>query len=252
MKRFLALSLAALFATGLALHSINTANAEEVVRIAIVDGKGYHHGAQPNPAMKEALEVDDRLRVDFVEIAKLPEADLSPYAALVIADAYPADQLGRAEFERVKQYVHDGGGLVLIHFACGAFHELAEEFEPIAGRVWFGKPAPEGRHQHDPYGEFSVKINDVDHPITQGLSDFDTIDELYTCFEDSEVPITVLAESTSKNDGKDYPMAFVLKYNDGRVFHCTLGHDRRAITSDGPAELIRRGTAWTVGLEATK
>jgi len=253
MKRLIALSLAALILAGAAFGwAAASVRADEPARVAIIDGKGYHHGAKPNAAMKEALEVDNRLRVDMLPTAGLAEADLSPYATLVIADAYSAEQLGQAELERIEQYVHDGGGLVLIHFACGAFHELAERFEPIAGRVWFGKPAPKGRHQHDPYGEFTVEITDVEHPITRGLSDFETIDELYTCFADSEVPITILAESTSKLDGKDYPMAFVLEYHQGRVFHCTLGHDRRAITSDEPAELIRRGTAWTTGLKPAR
>jgi hypothetical protein len=128
----------------------------------------------------------------------------------------------------------------------------------MAGRVWFGIPAPPDRHQHDPYGRFTVEIAEIDHPITAGLADFDTTDELYTCLADADVPITVLAEATSKVDGKTYPMAFVLDYHRGRVFHCVLGHNVTSLSgddseregSDGPARLIRQGTAWTARLEA--
>ena len=34
----------------------------------------------------------------------------------------------------------------------------------------------------------------------------------------------------------------------GRVFHCVLGHDVKALAPDAVGELFRRGTAWTAGL----
>jgi type 1 glutamine amidotransferase len=47
--------------------------------------------------------------------------------------------------------------------------------------------------------------------------------------------------------GHIYPIAFVLQYGKGRVFHTTLGHDARAIQMSGTAELLRRGCAWAAG-----
>ena len=92
-----------------------------------------------------------------------------------------------------------------------------------------------------------MQFTDAQHPITKGLADFDTEDELYTCL-DGDVPIHVLAKATSKVDKKDYPMAFVLTPGQGRTFHCVLGHDVKAL---GPAvgQLYRRGSAWAAGLE---
>jgi len=58
----------------------------------------------------------------------------------------------------------------------------------------------------------------------------------------------VLATARSKVDGQDYPMAFVLNYEQGRVFHCPLRHDVKAIGNSGAAELYRRGCAWAAGL----
>jgi type 1 glutamine amidotransferase len=60
--------------------------------------------------------------------------------------------------------------------------------------------------------------------------------------------VDVLATARSKVDGKVYPMAFVLNYGKGRVFHNALGHDVKAITNTGAAELFRRGCAWAAGL----
>ena len=43
-------------------------------------------------------------------------------------------------------------------------------------------------------------------------------------------------------------MALTLQYGRGRVFNTTLGHDLKALQAQGTAELIRRGTAWAVGI----
>jgi type 1 glutamine amidotransferase len=91
---------------------------------------------------------------------------------------------------------------------------------------------------------------DPDHPVTRGLSDFEADDELYTCLAGTP-PIRVLATARSKVTGKDEPMAFVLNYGRGRVFHSPLGHDVKALTRPGVAPLFRRATAWTAGLSAT-
>ena len=129
-----------------------------------------------------------------------------------------------------------------MHFACGAFQEWPE-FVDLAGRVW--NPKLRG---HDPYGKFRVDVIDSEHPITRGMDSFETIDELYTCLE-GNTKIEVLATSVSKVDQTIHPMAFVLPYGDGRVFHSPLGHNVEALSVPAAGELLRRGCAWTVVLE---
>jgi len=84
---------------------------------------------------------------------------------------------------------------------------------------------------HDPRGPFTVNIQDAQHPVTAGLKDFETDDELYTCLT-GDTPIHVLATAKSKVDRIDYPMAFVLEVGRGRVFHSPLGHDVKALQAD--------------------
>jgi len=96
---------------------------------------------------------------------------------------------------------------------------------------------------HDPHGKFTVKITNNKHPVTRGMKDFEIVDELYTCL-DGKTPIKVLATSKSKVDGKDYPMAFVLNYGKGRVFHSPLGHDVKALANPEAARLFRQACAW--------
>jgi type 1 glutamine amidotransferase len=79
------------------------------------------------------------------------------------------------------------------------------------------------------------------------MQSFETDDELYTCVR-GERPVELLATARSKVDGKEYPMVFVFNYGKGRVFHCLLGHDVKAIRRAAVAELFRRGCAWAADL----
>ena len=214
-------------------------------RILLLTGEDYpgHKWRETAPVLRQQLARDARQRIDLVkDLTFLRTPGLHDYRAVVMHfknyDPRVPGPEGQANLER---FVREGGGLVLVHFACGAFQEWPE-FVKLAGRVWNPK-----LRAHDPRGRFRVELLDTGHPITRGLGSFETTDELYTCL-DGSVPITVLAESQSKVDGKRYPMAFVLDYGRGRVFHCHRGHDVAAFLAEGVGELFRRGTAWAAGL----
>jgi type 1 glutamine amidotransferase len=217
-------------------------------RILLVTGQEHpaHKWQQTAPVLAEELSRDGRLLVDVSEEPRILAApQIGDYAALVLHFMNPKpldmDAKGRENFRR---YVEGGKGLVLVHFACGAFQEWPQ-FKDLVGRVW--DPKLRG---HDPRGKFQVEIVDTAHPVTRGIQSFETVDELYTCLA-GDTPVHVLAKATSKVDKEDYPIAFVLTYGKGRVFHCVLGHDVRAFETPEVVELFRRGTAWAAGLTGT-
>jgi len=214
-------------------------------RILLVTGMehGAHNWRQTAPLLAEELSKDPRLLVDVSENAAiLGSPQIADYAAIVLNFMNPQPfDLGAKGRENFRTYVEGGKGLMLVHFACGAFQEWPE-FRDLVARVW--NPKLRG---HDPRGPFRVEITDVKHPITEGLKAFDADDELYTCLA-GDKPIEVLAKATSKVDKKDYPMAFVAPAGKGRVFQCLLGHDVKAMRMPGVGELYRRGCAWAAGL----
>ncbi len=217
-------------------------------RVLIVTGEDYpgHHWRETTPVLVAHLEKDPRLQVTTLEDLKaLAGVDLGKYDTVVVAfKNYDPAVPGPEAQQHLDRFVRNGGGLVLVHFACGAFQEWPD-FVKLAGRVWNPK-----MRAHDPYGAFRVEFTKEEHPITRGMKPFETTDELYTCL-DGQPSITVLATAVSKVDKKAYPMAFVLECGKGRVFHTPLGHDVKALSTPGVAELLRRGTAWTAGLEPT-
>jgi len=234
----------------LMILSMGLARAEDAptnhARILLVTGQDYpgHPWKLTAPALALELGRDPRLEVVTVEDPHfLDSAALARYDAVVLHFMnWEQPAPGEKARENLRRFVEGGKGLVLVHFACGAWQDWPG-FADLAGRAWDPKMRP-----HDPRGVFRVKITDGEHPITRGMEAFDADDELYTCLAGSR-PIHVLASARSSVDGVDYPMAFVLNHGKGRVFHSVLGHDLKAITVPGVATLYRRGTAWAAGLE---
>lgn len=228
-------------------HAADTSPAR--ARVLLVTGIDYpgHVWRETTPVLRAHLEKDPRLAVTVIEDPHLLDsAALTNYAAVVLHfQNWEVPGPGPAARDNLRRFVENGGGLVLLHFACGAWYGEWPEFKNLAGRAWYG---PNGGRQHDPHGTFTVRVVDTDHPVTAGLKDFETTDELYTCLE-GDAPIRVLAAARSKVDGRDYPMAFVREYGRGRVFHTPLGHDAAALRPVPVGALLRRGTAWAAGLE---
>lgn len=227
------------------------ANAGAEKKVLIVTGREMHNWRQTTPVLTAALAKDKRLEISVVEDAAfLGAPELKNYDVIVLHyQNWQVPDPGAEVLANLVRCVEGGRGFVMVHFACGAFIDwptkaVRKELLPIAGRVW--NPKFRG---HDPRGPFRVNVTDHKHPITAGLADFDTDDELYTCL-DGDVPIQVLATAKSKVDKKDYPMAFVLSPGKGRTFHFVLGHDVKAL-NPAALELFRRGTAWAAGKSPT-
>ena len=224
--------------------SVGAADQAGILLVTGVDYPGHKWRATA-PALKSLLEEDKRLDVRVVEDPHfLDSAALTNYAAVLLHfQNWNVAGPGVAAKQNLQRYVENGGGLISVHFACGAWHGEWPEFQNIVGRVWRGTNGP----QHDPRGPFTVRIVDRSHPVTQGISDFETDDELYTCLV-GDKPIHLLAQARAKVDGKDHPMAFVCDYGKGRVFLTPLGHDVKAFTHAGVPQLLRQGCAWAAKL----
>jgi uncharacterized protein len=221
----------------------------EKARILLVTGVDYpgHHWRETAPVLAAALSKDPRLEVFVVEDPGFLDSTAISKYDLILLHFQNWEQPGPGERarENLRQFVEGGKGVVLVHFACGAWFNEWPEFSKLAGRAWAG-PGP-GVRQHDPFGTFRVELVQPAQGIGRGIADFDTQDELYTCLT-GEQPIEVVAQAKSKVDGKYYPMAFVSRYGKGRTFHCVLGHDAKALGNPPVQELYRRGCAWAAGL----
>src|SRR5690606_30166937 len=134
---------------------------------------------------------DANIKVEILKDPyKLESIELSSYDVVLLNfnNWEKPEPSNRAE-ENLRQFVAKGGGLVVMHFASGAFKDWPE-FPKLAGKVW------DRENTHDPRGVFLVEVKDTRHPITEGIESYETDDELYICLTGNK-PVEILAEARS-------------------------------------------------------
>jgi type 1 glutamine amidotransferase len=225
---------------------------DEPLRALIVTGHNHpaHDWRKVTAALVAVLEQDPRMMVHVTERPEdLATARIADYDVIVMNYCnWDRPGLGDAAKKNFANYLEQGGGLAVIHFANGAFTDTLPNKESdwpeyrtrIVRRIWVHGPDQSG---HDAYGPFSVQVTEAgkSHPITAGLANFDTVDELYFR-QQGELPITPLVTAPSKITKADEPMAWAYEYGKGQVFQTVLGHSDESVRKAGA--LIRRGTAW--------
>lgn len=147
--------------------------------------------------------------------------------------AISAEDVKTEEAEATAEFVARGGGVFGFHGASIVPHvEPYRAYANLFGVTFQGHPK---------YHEFEVRLTRPDHPITRGLSDFRTSDELYK-HEVWGEGIEALAEA--EWEGQSYPMAFTRRLGKGALYYLALGHDRA--TWDHPAfkQLVVNGARW--------
>ncbi len=210
-----------------------------VAKVLLVTGENNHDWKATTPVLREELERAGVKVVVTEEPATLETEAMKGYDAIVLN--YNRRERWPKEMEEalIRLVRDEGKGLVVVHASDNAFPGW-REFEEMIGLAW-----REGAG-HDHYGRFIVHIVDGDHPITNGLDDFATTDELYrdlTSFSDYHI----LATAHSRDKDRDYPILLVKSYGKGRVFHTVLGHDTKAMRVPGFETTFVRGTLWAAG-----
>jgi type 1 glutamine amidotransferase len=139
--------------------------------------------------------------------------------------------------ENLLNFDKGGKGFFVQHLATASFARW-EEFGKLCGRRWVM-----GTSGHGPRGVFEAKVVNKEHPITKGMSDFKTDDELYAKLQGTG-EINVLVEAYSDWSKKTEPLVFTLKYGKGRTVHNAFGHDGKALSNPNVRKIIARGAEF--------
>ena len=225
------------------------------------DAHKWHNWEQTTPAIKSLLERDSRIRVEVSnDIEDLSRKQLQNYNVILqnYVNWHDPRALSDASKKAFTNFLSNGGGLVLVHFANGAFHfSLPEaggsdwpEYRRMVRRVWNHQPAGAmPASSHDSFAPFTVEMG-ASSPLTAGLKGFGVSDELYFNQQGDE-PIEALITARSKITKRDEPLAWVYPYGNGRVFQTLLGHSARTYDVFEAREMLRRAVAWTAQRKIT-
>ena len=229
----------------------------EPVKALIITGHNHpaHDWRKTTAALIPVLVLDPRIQVDVTEQPNdLAQANLKQYG-LIVFNYSNWDRAGLTEAAKANfsKYLREGGGLVIVHFANGSYTNTIPNKESdwpefrtqIVRRIWDHSPGLSG---HDAFGKFQVETTAAGdkHPITQGLSPFETEDELYFR-QQGALPIIPLLTATSKVTKQAEPLAWAYDYGKGRIFQTVLGHGDISIHKAGA--VMRRGAAWAGRLD---
>jgi type 1 glutamine amidotransferase/mono/diheme cytochrome c family protein len=234
---------------------------EKPIRVLLVAGNEahkWHNWERTTPVIKSQLEFDPRVKVTVsTDIEGALTKELPNHDVLVqnsYANWHDPKVLSPAAQKAWVDFLQNGGGMVVIHFANGAWNfslPMAEtsdwpEYRKLVRRVWNHKGEGDAKSGHDAFGPFQVNKTSLPHPIMEGLTNFAIVDELYYR-QDGADPIEPLIVAHSKDTQRDEPLAWTYNYGKGHIFQTLLGHSERTYETFEACEMLRRAVAWSAG-----
>jgi hypothetical protein len=129
-----------------------------------------------------------------------------------------------------------GQGLVILHHALLAYRGWS---------LWNDIVGVEDRGQgFHPGQQIRVHVEDESHPITDGLADWDMVDETYTMADAGPGNHILL---TTDHPHSMRTLAWTRTYRNARVFCLESGHNHKAFENEYFQTILARGIAWSAG-----
>ncbi|WP_059105669.1 ThuA domain-containing protein [Shouchella shacheensis] len=171
----------------------------------------------------------------------LTEDELGEYDLIV-----PNWTQGTVEEEQLKALmtaVENGTGLAGLHGGMGDSFRMATDYQFMVGGQWVAHPGNDGvRH--------TVEIKDSNHPLTEGMGNFEVASEQYYMHVDPAVTVHAttrfpVAEGPHTSNGSvDMPVVWTKKWGKGNVYYCSLGHVAEIVRMPEVTKLMQKGMVW--------
>jgi type 1 glutamine amidotransferase len=186
------------------------------MKLLLITG-GKHPYEETTPVLTKFLEEAGH-DVTVSESASELAGSLDGFDAIVLNTLrQPATEndLSGSQRDGLKSYVNNGGGLVSVHISAASCPDWAD-MKKLTGGGWVL-----GTSWHPPFGWFEVFIDNPNHPLAKGVSDFWTYDECY-CGLDIQPGIDVFMHGVVEGENK--PLGWSFKVGKGKVANIALGH----------------------------
>lgn len=184
----------------------------------------------------------------YADAAYLDTVDL-------IVQSVTMSTIEKEEFEGLRRAVENGTGFAGWHGGIADSFRNNSDYLHMVGGQFATHPgkAPEERtgEQSDNYVPYTVTMTAAaaEHPITQGLSDFELTTEQYWVLHDDYND--VLATTTQKvrpwdqwNREVTSPAIWTRQWAKGRIFVSTPGHHVDILEDSNVRTIIERGLLW--------
>jgi len=173
----------------------------------------------------------------------------------LIVQCMTMSTIEKDEFEGLRTAVENGTGLAGWHGGIADSYRNTSDYLHLIGGQFACHP---GKHEDERIGEqsdnyvpYTVNMlpTAAEHPITQGIGDFDLVTEQYWVLADDY--IDVLATTTQKvrewdpwNREVTSPAIWTRQWGKGRIFVSTPGHRVEILQDSNVRTIIERGMLW--------
>ncbi len=180
------------------------------------------------------VEITATENVDDLKIENLKNYDVLLMVQMKV-DNNPPDFVK----ESIPQFLKDGGGLVVTHFAVANVQEWRDSID-IFGAMWVN-----GKSTHLPYHEFSVDITNEAHPILEGVKPFTTNDELYfNLLMRPDMNVIMTADEERFGHTVAEPMLATHYVENARCVYFALGHDVKSCEPPQYRQILVQSIEW--------
>jgi type 1 glutamine amidotransferase len=146
--------------------------------------------------------------------------------------------LQKATFDVINELGQAPQGIFILHHAIVAWTEW-----PLWGSI-IGNIERNHGYAHDQ--SLHVQIANHEHPITQGLADWDVVDETYPLPDAKpEDGNTILL--TVDHPKSMHTLAWTRQHGNARLFCYQSGHDHIAFSDPTYRTIVSRGVQWLAG-----
>jgi len=213
--------------------------------LIITGGHGFRE--EPFFEMFDSFENFSYDAVVFPEaFEKLTPESAEPYDALIFYDMWP--EITPEQQSAFLNILRQGKGIVSLHHTIISYRNWEEYPNIIGGRyspepqIRDGVEIPAGTFKHGV--QFTVNIADPNHPITQGLQDFEIVDETYNNFWVSKDAHVLL---TTEHPDSGPVIGWTNHYGNSKVVYIQLGHDELAYGNESYRRLVHQAICWAAG-----
>ena len=108
---------------------------------------------------------------------------------------------------------------------------------------WPDNPVPS-----DDYVDYDVTVTRPEHPIMEGIGSFRLRSEQYYMLVDPSNDVLATTTFSGEHlwwiEGARIPVVWTRRWDRGRVFYCSIGHELADLEVPQVTEIIRRGALW--------
>lgn len=162
------------------------------------------------------------------------------HAYSLIVQVMTMSTITREQEAGLLEAVREGVGFAGWHGGMADAFRNSTEYQFMVGGQWVAHPG-----NIIPY---RVNITNHDHPITQGLSDFDMRSEQYYMHVDPAIKVlattTFSGEHAPWIDGAVMPVTWTKMWGKGRVAYSSVGHVASDFDVPEAREMVQRGFLW--------